>query len=270
MKPFEMLDRIVRPIAVPNLTMTLVVGQATMFVASFLVQQKVLNSSVIENLPLIWSRVFEGELWRLITWLFVPPPLGLLTIFYFLVFQMVGTAVEGIWGTVRYCAYLYLGALLTMIAGLIFPDAMLTGLFLETTVFLAFATYNPNYTFLIFFVLPVKVKYLAALSGLGYLFLILFGPIDAKLTSAAAIGNYLLFFTPMLIDHYRGARRRVKQQVQMVRAANLSRDVPRHVCKICGINNLTHPKTEFRYCSKCNGAHAYCEQHLREHEHVAS
>jgi hypothetical protein len=270
MNPLKILDRIVRPIAVPNLTMILVVGQAIMFVASYFVQTGALNSSVIENLPLIWSRVFEGELWRLITWLFVPPELGLLTIFYFLIFQMVGSAMEEVWGTVRYCGYLYVGALLTMLVGLIFPDLPLTGLFLETTVFLAFATYNPEYTFLIFFVLPVKVKYLAVLSGLGYFATIAFGETQSRLLAGAAMSNYFLFFTPMLIDHYRNARRRIKQQVQSVRAASLSREVPRHVCKVCGINNLTHPKAEFRYCSKCNGAHAYCEEHLREHEHIQS
>ena len=33
-------------------------------------------------------------------------------------------------------------------------------------------------------------------------------------------------------------------------------------------NGKDDPSLEFRYCSKCNGAYEYCNQHLFTHKHV--
>ena len=43
---------------------------------------------------------------------------------------------------------------------------------------------------------------------------------------------------------------------------------PRHRCAVCGVTDLSHPDYEFRYCSKCNGAYEYCQEHLFTHTHV--
>jgi hypothetical protein len=31
---------------------------------------------------------------------------------------------------------------------------------------------------------------------------------------------------------------------------------------------VSDPDLEFRYCSRCNGYHCYCEDHINNHEHV--
>lgn len=41
-----------------------------------------------------------------------------------------------------------------------------------------------------------------------------------------------------------------------------------HRCAVCGRTSLTDPNLSFRYCSKCNGNHEYCQDHLFTHEHV--
>ena len=148
MKILDTIDRIVRPIAIPNLTEVLVFGQVGTFLLTML------EPAFAEQLPLVWSKVFEGEVWRLVTFVFFPPAWGLLVIFYFYIFMMLGKSLENHWGIVRFNAYFYLGALFTLLAGLVVPDYPVTGLYFESTVFLAFATLNPNFEFLIMFVIP--------------------------------------------------------------------------------------------------------------------
>lgn len=260
MKFLKALDRIVAPIAIPNLTEVLVFGQVGMTLASFLRPDLAGRSS------LIWSKVFEGELWRLLTWLFYPPPLGIFVIFYFLIFMMIGKAMEQYWGIVRYNAYFYLGAVLTAVAGLIVPGQAIDGLFFQASLFLAFAVVNPNYEFLIMFVIPVKVKWLAAFQGIIYLLTLSTGLNAASLMATAALGNFIIFFGGDLLQKVKRIKRKAKatgMQMQENRRSHLAR----HQCTVCGIDSNDHPFEDFRYCSKCDGEQAYCEKHLRDHEH---
>ena len=264
MSYLDRIDRVFRPFAIPNLTNILVFGQAAMYLMS-------LNDPTIApRATLLWSEVMAGEVWRPLTFMFVPPSAGvfsLFVIFYFWIFHMIGNSIEQSWGSVRYTAYLLIGVLLTILASVLNPLVPIDGLFLELTVFLAFATYNPNYEFLMFFVLPVKVKYLAVLQAAGYLFLIAFSAGAMRLIPLAALANYIIFFAPTLINNLANSRRRIKAQT---RAATMTGqgEKPRHICATCGIDSRTHPKMQFRYCSKCEGGKAYCEAHLQDHDHV--
>lgn len=190
----ERIDRVFRPLAIPNLTAVLVGGQLIAFVLAFIEPQ------LFERSFLIWNRVMAGEVWRLLTFAFIPPtpttsPFGLVfVVFYFLIFYQLGTTMEREWGNTRYCSYLYLGLLLTIIASVVNPLQPITGLFLELTVFLAFAVYYPNYEFRVMFIIPVKVKYLAMLQGGLYVALILFSEGWQRLVPLAALSNFIIFF----------------------------------------------------------------------------
>lgn len=264
MSYLDRIDRVFRPLAIPNLTNILVFGQAAMFLLTMT------DPRLADRASLVFSEVLGGEVWRLLTFAFIPPAPGMFWIFalfYFWIFYMIGNAIEQTWGQVRYTAYLLVGILLTILAAAANPDVAVTGLFLYSTVFYAFATLNPNYEFLILFVLPVKVKYLAAL-GIGFSVLsIVFTPGLGRLIPMAAIANYVLFFAPDLIAAMRTSRRRMKHQVRTKQLAGESAK-PRNLCALCGIDSRTHPKMQFRYCSKCSGEKAYCETHLSNHDHV--
>jgi hypothetical protein len=178
---------------------------------------------------------------------------------------MFGTALEQHWGVVRYNTFLMLGALLTIaVAGLV-PNMAVDGMFLYGTVFLAFATYNPDFTLNLFFVLPVKVKWLAWLQAAGYGLAFLAGGMVEKMLVLASIGNYLIFFAPNAITWFRNRDRRKKWEARQFKPEAQ----PRHKCAKCGIDSDTHPNADFRYCSKCGGEKAYCQDHLRDHEHVS-
>ena len=39
-------------------------------------------------------------------------------------------------------------------------------------------------------------------------------------------------------------------------------------CTICGKTDTSHPDLEFRYCSRCQGYHCYCQEHISNHTHI--
>ena len=255
------LDRIVRPLAVANLTMYIVAAQAIVYVAC------ITNPPLTERLLLSWDLVFRGEVWRLLTFMLVAPVGSpIFAIFYFYILYMMGNVLEMTWGTVRFCSFVYLGLFLLAIAGLILRHEMISGNYLYATIFLAFATLNPNFTFMIMFILPVKVKYLAWLQAAGYLYMFSFGDNGDKLMVAAALGNYLLFFGDMLVSRGTGFHRKLKWEAKVAQ----DKGEPRHVCVVCGIDSNRNRNIDFRYCSKCFGTPAYCEEHLANHEHIVN
>ena len=260
MKFLAFLDRLVAPIAIPNLTQILIAGQALMYLAGSG------NPAMVNRATLVWDLVLQGEVWRLLTFMLIPPPTSLIFVFFYLyIFYIFGTALEQFWGSVRYNAFLWLGALLTIAAAALAPSSPATGTFLYGTVFLAFATYNPDFTLNLFFILPVKVKWLAWLQAAGYALAFVSGPMVVKIQVLASVGNYLIFFAPTVVNWVRNRQRRMKWEARQYKPGSQ----PRHTCAVCGINSDTHPNAEFRYCSKCGGEKAYCEEHLRNHEHVA-
>lgn len=261
MKFLDALDRIVRPIAIPNLTQIIIAGQAILFLAGMT------DPALVERASLAWSQVLQGEVWRLLTFLFIPVSFSPLWLFFALyIFYMFGTALEQHWGVVRYNTFLMLGAILTVAAAGLVPDVGVPGTFLYGTVFLAFATYNPDFTLNLFFILPVKVKWLAWLQAAGYGFAFLAGGMAAKMLVLASVGNYLIFFAPTVIQWFKHRQRRKEWETKQLKVGSQ----PRHICAKCGIDSNTHPNTDFRYCSKCGGEKAYCEDHLRDHEHVSN
>lgn len=259
MKFLDRLDRIVRPIAIPNLTVIIIIGQVMMTIVGGA------NNQMLGRAALVWSNVLQGEVWRLITFLFLPPPMHPIWLFFFLyIFYIFGTALEHYWGYVRYNTFLWLGAVLTIAAAGVTPDQPVSGAFLEGTVFLAFATYNPYFELRLFFILPIQIRWLAYLQGIGYAFAMLAGDMATRLTVLASVGNYLIFFAPALFARVRNARRKMEWNARQYTPSRSAR----HTCTTCGIDSNTHPNMDFRYCSKCDGQHAYCEDHLRNHEHV--
>ncbi|MFK8112011.1 MAG: hypothetical protein AB8B91_07400 [Rubripirellula sp.] len=258
MKYLDRLDRIVRPIAIPNPTIVLVASQFVFWIASFA------NPGIVENATLVWNQVLAGEVWRVVTFLLIAPTGSpIFAIFYFYILYMMGMYLEQAWGIVRLNAFLYLGVVLTVLGSIVVPDAALTGMFLEATLFLAFATFNPDFQFLLFFVLPVKVKYLAWLQATFYVLTFAFGGLAEKILVAASIGNYLIFFAPSLVRKGLSFHRRLKWETKQ--AVDASK--PRHVCATCGVDSNMDRRMDFRYCSKCDGEKAYCPDHLKDHVH---
>jgi hypothetical protein len=147
------------------------------------------------------------------------------------------------------------------------PGVAATNEFLEVTVFLAFARLYPDFTINLYFLLPVKIRWLAIIAWIymGYSFL--FAP-DwmTQLMIVAAVLNYLVFFgRDIWLDVKHGHRR-----MQFRANALKSRSKFMHECRVCGLNNESAPLLQFRYCSKCAGNECYCPEHLANHEHTVA
>ena len=261
------LERFLGRFAIPNLSLYLVIGQVLFWGLALM------TGFNLERIALLPVAVFAGEVWRLATFLFLPPSMSTNTLsivfmaFAWYIFYLMGSALEHYWGEFRYNAFIGLGWLLTAAVAFITPKVYATNLFLAGSVFLAFAYLNPDFTLMIFFILPVRIKWLALFQWLVYGYMLVVGPWSARLMVLAATGNFLVFFARDILQQIRTGRRRMAHQARVF-AANQDEQEARHRCRVCGKTDLTHPQMDFRYCSKCAGNQCYCPEHIFNHEHV--
>jgi hypothetical protein len=252
------LERKFRRWAIPNITLYLILGQVLFFVIALS------GRFILGRVVLVPELVLSGEWWRLITFVFVPPLTNpIFAFFAWYLFYLMGSALEGHWGAFRYNLFLLVGYLMTVTVSFLVPYSAATNIFLAGSVFLAFAYLYPEFQLYIFFILPVKIKWLAILTWIGYAYQILVGSWSTRLMVLASIGNFLLFFGKDIYLTIRMGRRRMTAQVREYS----SKKEPFHRCAVCGITDLSHPQMEFRYCSECGGL-GYCKDHIFNHEHV--
>jgi hypothetical protein len=255
--------------AVPNVTVIFIIGQVFLYVAQQLNPGQG-GVDVLDKVRLYPERVLSGEVWRLVTFLFDPPLTHLIFAFFFwYLFYLMGTTLEASWGTFRYNVFLLIGYLASLVSafavyfafGLNLPA---TNGFLYGSVFLAFARLYPDFVMYIFFILPIKIRWLALFQWCGYAVGFLFGDWMSRGMIAASVLDYLLFFGRDISRDMKQGHRRMQHQAKSLRSPQ--RLV--HKCAVCGLTSDEAPRMQFRYCSKCEGERCYCSEHLQNHEHV--
>jgi len=246
------LARKLEPYAITNLTLFIVIGQVFVLLTSML--------GLIDPAKLYLIPVYAqaGEWWRVVSFMLIPPPYGPVFIAFALyLFYLYGSALEQFWGAFRFNLFIFNGIVLTALAAFLTPFAVGSNMYLLGLVFLAFAWLNPNFELLVFFVLPVKVKWLGLLLWLRYAYEFATGGPATKLAVAAAVANFLLFFGHEIwLSLRRGNRRRIHASQH---AADEVEATARHVCSVCGRTDRTNPGLDFRYAAddRC-----YCSDHL--------
>ncbi|WP_167954712.1 hypothetical protein [Anaerosporobacter faecicola] len=238
------------------------------------------------------GKVLKGQVWRLVTFIIYPADMtGSFGIFFFAIemylYYMIGRNLENAWGAFRFNLYYISGILFNVVAafilyfilGVAYPMGLT---YINRSMFFAFAAIYPNIQFLLFFVLPVKVKHLAyiyaAIIGYDIIRYIRYAfatPLvylrNAYLAMAVAIIvallNFIIFF--FTTRNYKrispAAQRRRKAYHKQV---NRSKTITRHKCAVCGRTEEDDENLEFRFCSKCDGNYEYCMEHLFTHTHV--
>ena len=263
------LERLLGRFAIENTTLYILIGQVGFFLLALL------GRDLTHLIYLRMDLVFAGEIWRPFTFIFEPPgmPRGafgiMFLVFGWMLFYMMGNALEHFWGVFRYNLFLGIGWLLTVAVAALFPRHEATALFIGTSVFLAFAYLNPDFEMLIFFILPVKIKWLALLAWIGLGYMVAVGDLAIRLMVAASLANFFLFFGADIVARMRGGQRRMHRQARQF-AAKAAGPEARHTCRVCGKTDLTHPKLDFRYCSKCANDECYCADHIFDHVHTAA
>jgi hypothetical protein len=267
--PFlEKLERRFGRFAIPNITLYIVIGQVFVFLTAMLGILR--DASVIDLVPIL---AFRGQWWRIVTFLARPPSFShnLLDLvglaFGWWIFYFMGSALEGYWGSFRYNLFLAAGWVLTVGVSFLQPAYAVSNLFLGASVFLAFAYLHPEFEIALFYVLPVKLRWIALAAWVWGAFVFIRGSWAVRLQILAAVGNILLFFGR---DIWLAAGRKRLLTVRTVGriARSGSVEEPRHRCRICGKTDLSDPQLDFRYCSKCGGEQCYCPEHIYNHEHV--
>jgi hypothetical protein len=210
--------------------------------------------------------VMRGQVWRLFTYLVLPPSSSpIFVIFALWWLYRMGTTLEAQWGPAKYVAWWVVGMLCTTAFAFGFHLPATNG-YLLMALFLAYATLYPEERILVFFIIPVAIKWLALLDAIGLLYLVGTLPGLQRLMPLVAVGNYLLFFTPTLAGLLRGfARRGARTGAgQRFRAAAPGKHVRR--CATCGVTD-EDPSVDIRVCScaKCGKPTEFCLPHARNH-----
>ena len=253
------LERRLGRFAIPRLTVMLVFGQGLLYVLT------IGDPRRLHAFALDAGLVMKGQWWRLFTFLFYPPLTNPIFVFFALyIFYLMGSALEAQWGEFRYNAYIFIAYAATVAVAFLVPDQRPTNAYIGGSVFLAFAYLYPDFTLYLFFLLPVKIKYLAWLTWLLYGVKLLFGTWLERVLVLAAVSNFLIFFGRDIWGRSRGAHRR------MAGAARRIQDPakPFHCCAVCGKSEKSHPQMDFRVCPECHGAPDYCADHIFDHEHI--
>ncbi len=245
--------------SIKNLMLYITVLNGVVAILSFM------DSSFISKLTLVPSLVKEGEVWRLVTFLFIPmdtSPIFLLITLYF--YYMIGSTLEHEWGSFRFNVYYLIGVLGTIGAAFIVGAG--TSSLLNLSLIFAFAYLYPNFQMLLFFFFPVKIKYLAILYAVFLFLNVLPSPITGLLTVIGSVLNFVLFFGKDIINRLKFGRRSYYNRRNF--EAKKPKLIVLHRCTICGRTEMDDKRLEFRYCVDCDGDHEYCMDHLYTHEHI--
>ena len=157
---------------------------------------------LISRMMLFTPAVYAGEIWRLITFIIIPPGGSILqTALTLYFYYFVGTALENRWGPRRFLLFYAIGVISAIIAALI--TGIGTNLYLNLSLFFAFAILYPDFQLLLFLVLPIKVKWLALLNGLYYLYGFVNGNWAIRVAILFSLANLLLFFGGDIYNHLR-------------------------------------------------------------------
>ena len=228
--------------------------------------------------------LFEtGQVWRLITWIFLPLNSGILFVAIALYFYyFIGSTLEREWGTAKFTVYYIFGILLNIIYGFVMWYAAgvyvpVVPMYLNLSMFFAFATLFPDVTVRLFFIIPIKVKWLALINAVFFVYTIISGILAGQLFAAllpiVALLNYFIICGDELLSYLRPIKLRNSPQIVNFKnaAKKAKRDLDdkpyRHKCAVCGRTDVDFPDLEFRYCSRCNGYHCFCIDHINNHIH---
>lgn len=322
MQGYNWLDDLERKIgkaAIPNLMRYVIFGSAIVYVISLIAP------NAVYFLNMDPAQVLRGQVWRLITFVFVPS-LGnpLMTALSLFCYYWIGGALERSWGTFKFNFFFFVGVIAIDIVLFIsyFLGYSLTYMYhqagyLFQSMFLALATMFPDFRVLLMLIIPIKSSWMGYISAALLIYEFIIGTLPIKLLILASMVGYLIFFGPVL--YQRVMRLFKKDQFQRTMnssqptrnpfepgrssrtdygapgrgafnsntggfsfgpkqgtnptagAGSAGQNVTRiafHHCTICGITELDDPNMTFRYCSQCNGNYEYCENHIRNHQHI--
>jgi len=259
---------------ITNLMLYIVIGNAIVWLFSMFAPD------ILNYLYFSPYHILRGEVWRIFTFVIYPINTGYLAIIAFYFYYMIGRTLEQQWGAGKFTIYFFTGILLTVLYGFAVYFIFRVNLpvsadYIYFSMFFAFATLFPDAQVLLFFIIPIKMKWLGLVDALFFLVSIVTTPFPANLLPIVAVLNYLLFCGGWLFSYLKPEKRKQRQntvnfknEVRRIQHEQNSRPYSRK-CEVCGRTDTDYPNLEFRFCSRCSGYHCFCIDHINNHQHFS-
>ncbi len=289
------LERKFGRFAIPRLTIVLLVC----YVAGYILE--IVAPEFLSYLTLNPYEIMHGQVWRLVSWILIPPPTSIYFVIIMLLFYYsIGTQLEITWGAFQYNLYIFGGMFFTVIGSFVFyfisyafnfrmmsiaPELyfeymshIFSTYYINLSIYLAYAVTFPNAQVLLMFIFPVRMKWLAIVEViiLAYDILSAFRMgMDVGVIYSVVIGSSLLnfiifFFTTRKYIRRSKAQQRYRNETKKIKRQSANHDfngIIKHKCTICGKTDKDDENMTFRYCSKCEGNYEFCQEHLYTHIH---
>ena len=254
---------------IPNLMRYLTIANVVFWVMNMI------NRPFLSYMLFNPALIQRGQVWRLVSFLFVPPSTGVLALLVFYFYYWIGSTLEKQWGTGQFTIYFFTGVVLTVLYGFLIywitgKAVTLDSSYLYLSMFFSFAALFPDMQVLFMFFIPVKMKYLAIVDAAFFLYAMVTTPFPANLVPLVAILNFLIFcggeLRAMLPRRPGKATINFKKESARIRREQADK-LYTHKCAVCGRTDTDYPELEFRYCSRCAGYHCFCSDHINNHIH---
>ncbi|HEY9575096.1 MAG TPA: hypothetical protein VIR32_06130 [Lachnospiraceae bacterium] len=244
-----------------------------------------INRDMMYLLTLEPAYIIQGQIWRIFTWILIPPSsFSIFTIIMLFFYYTIGTNLEVTWGKFRYNLFIFsgifftiLGAFILLLIGYFYSGAFGTmgnafsTYYISMSIFLAYALTYPDMEVLFYFIIPIKMKWLGILDVVFLLYSFVMGTWSHRVAIFACLLNVIILFLQSK-SIKKSRSQRIMKLVKVEREVSGKKNSTasptyHHKCAVCGRTELDNPNLEFRYCSKCSGNYEYCQDHLFTHEH---
>lgn len=235
------------------------------------------SPQILGYLTLEPGLILRGQVWRLVTWVIVPPSsLDIFTIIMLFFYYSIGTTLEHTWGAFRYNVYIFTGIIATALGAfllyfilggnILFGSALFSTYYINMSIFLAFAAMYPEMRVMLYFLIPIKMKWMGMVYGVFILYSFVKSSWVGKVAIIASLFNFIVFFL-MTRNYKRVSPGEINRKRKYKQATSTPKGVTKHKCAVCGRTELDGDNLEFRFCSKCDGNYEYCQDHLFNHVH---
>jgi hypothetical protein len=234
-----------------------------------------INTTFLSYLNFDAYLILHGQIWRLVTFMLYPPSTGLLAFIAFYFYYWIGSTLEQYWGSGQFTIYFFSGVILTIIYG--FLIYFITGIriqlaseYIYLSMFFSFAALFPDMQVLFMYIIPVKIKYLAIIDAIFFVIQIISNSFPVNLLPIVAVLNFFIFCGGDLFKNVPGKASKntvnFRKESRRIRKEQESK-LYTHKCSVCGRTDVDYPNLEFRYCSRCQGYHCFCSDHINNHIH---
>ena len=272
--PMTYIDRFCRKhpnFGIPNLMKYVCIGSAVFWLLGRV------NPVLLSYMRFDAGSVLHGQVWRLVSFALYPPSMDFLSFIAIYFYYWIGSTLEQYWGTAKFNIYFFSGILLTLLYGFVFyllgiVNVSLTAQYVYLSMFFSFAVLFPDMEVLLFFLIPVKMKWLALVDAAFFILSVVTSPFPINLLPLVATLNFFVFCGGALLRLLPRGTRPSKGTVNFRReSAKIRREQRQnlytHKCAVCGRTDTDYPELEFRYCSQCVGYHCFCADHIHSHVH---